>query len=69
MTKILQHIALCLAFKNKFNNEDGIEQSLLGFRDKVLFACEGYQGSSQAIETRSESPPYEYFYIQLYILK
>jgi len=61
MTKRLQHIALCPAFKNKCNNEDGVDQSLQGFRDRVLLACEGYQGNSQAIEASSEFLPFRIF--------
>lgn len=54
ITKRMQHIATCPAFKNKCSNrEDGLHQSLQAFRDRVLLACEGYAGTTQAMEARS----------------
>jgi hypothetical protein len=63
-TKRMQHIASCPVFKNKCkNNEDGLDQSLQAFRDRVLLACEGYARNTQAMELSRKSPPFLYVYL------
>lgn len=54
ITKRMQHIAGCPIFKRKCNSEDVDAQPLQAFRDRVILACDGYQGNSQAMEAASE---------------
>jgi hypothetical protein len=53
-TKRVQHIAVCKAFNDKCDSEDSIAESLKRFKDRVILACDGYQGKSAGLEAKSK---------------
>ncbi len=54
ITKKLHHISVCTVFNSRCCGEDMEARSMDGFRIRAIMACDGYKGSSSALEAKSE---------------
>jgi hypothetical protein len=57
ITKKVQHIALCKAFKSKCDGEETDSQFFRCFRHRVVLACEQYRNNTNALAKESEWKP------------